>query len=54
MGDPVGRWEGATLVVETTNFNDKMGIGPNGGGVPQSEDMKLTERFTRCGKHGQL
>ncbi len=47
MGDPVGHWEGNTLVVETTNFNDKMGIGANGGGIPQSEDMKLTERFTR-------
>ena len=47
MGDPVGRWEGNTLVVETTNLNDKMGIGPNGGGVPYSEDTKLTERFTR-------
>jgi hypothetical protein len=47
MGDPVGHWEGNTLVVETTNFNDKMGIGPNGGGIPQSEDMKLSERFTR-------
>ncbi len=46
MGDPVGHWEGNTLVVETTNFNDKMGIGANGGGI-QSEDMKLTERFTR-------
>jgi hypothetical protein len=46
MGDPVGHWEGNTLVVETTNFNDKMGVGPNGGGF-QSEDMKLTERFTR-------
>jgi hypothetical protein len=47
MGDPVGHWDGNTLVVETTNFNDKMGIGPNGGGIPQSEDMKLTERFAR-------
>jgi hypothetical protein len=46
MGDPVGHWEGNTLVVETTNFNDKMGVGPNGGGF-QSENMKLTERFTR-------
>lgn len=48
MGDAVGHWEGNTLVVETTNFNGKMGIGPNGGGVPGSEDMKLTERFTRA------
>jgi hypothetical protein len=47
MGDPVGHWEGNTLVVETTNFNGKMGIGPNGGGVAGSLDMKLTERFTR-------
>jgi hypothetical protein len=47
MGDPVGHWEGNTLVVETTNFNGRMGIGPNGGGLPGSEDMKLTERFTR-------
>jgi hypothetical protein len=48
MGDPVGHWEGDTLVVETTNFNGKMGVGPNGGGVPGSEDLKLTERFTRA------
>jgi hypothetical protein len=47
MGDPVGHWEGNTLVVETTNFNDKMGVGPNGGGIADSEDTKLTERFTR-------
>jgi hypothetical protein len=41
LGDPRGHWEGNTLVVETTNFNDKTrfrGAGPN---------MKLTERFTR-------
>jgi hypothetical protein len=47
MGDPVGHWEGNTLVVETTNLNDKMGVGPNGGGLPYSEDTTLTERFTR-------
>jgi hypothetical protein len=49
MGDPVGHWEGNKLVVETTNLNDKMGIGANGGGVPYSSDTKLTERFTRAG-----
>ena len=47
MGDPLGHFEGNTLVVETTNLNDKMGVGANGGGLPYSEDTVLTERFTR-------
>jgi hypothetical protein len=47
MGDSVGHWEGNTLVVETTNFNGTLGIGPNGGGIPGSDEMKLTERLTR-------
>jgi hypothetical protein len=48
MGDPRGRFEGNTLVVETTNFlPGKTGTGANGGGVPTSEALKLTERFTR-------
>ena len=41
LGDSRGRWEGKTLVVETTNFTDKTnfrGAGP---------DLRLTERFTR-------
>ena len=40
-------WEGDTLVVETTNFTDRTSIGVNGGGPPNSEQLKLTERFTR-------
>ena len=36
-----GRWEGNTLVVETTNFNGK---NPFRGA---SENLKVTERFTR-------
>ena len=36
-----GRWEGDTLVVESTNFNGK---NPFQG---SSENLKLTERFTR-------
>ncbi|HYR82711.1 MAG TPA: hypothetical protein VE422_01380 [Terriglobia bacterium] len=47
MGDPRGHWEGATLVVETTNFTNKTGIGLNGGGVTHTEALKLVERFTR-------
>ena len=48
MGDSRGRWEGNTLVVETTNFlAGKTGIGLNGGGTPTSDALKLTERFTR-------
>ena len=47
MGDARGRWEGETLVVETTNFTDEMSIGFNGNGLRHSTAMKLTERFTR-------
>jgi hypothetical protein len=49
LGDPVGHWEGKTLVVETTNLlGGTLAIGVNGdGGAPYSEDMKITEKFTR-------
>ena len=43
MGDARGRWEGDTLVVETTNFTDKTSFC---GGL-HSEQLKLTEWFTR-------
>ena len=32
LGDSRGRLEGDTLVVETTNFTDRTGVGVNGGG----------------------
>ena len=53
-GDPRGRWEGNTLVVETTNYNDKGTIGTNIAtrairGLPQSEALRLVERFTFSG-----
>ena len=47
MGDSRGRWEGNTLVVETTNLTDQTSIGANGNGLRHSADMKITERFTR-------
>lgn len=41
MGDSRGRWEGATLVVDTTNFNGH----PKFFGT--TDKLHLTERFTR-------
>jgi hypothetical protein len=51
-GDPRGRWEGNTLVVETTNYNDKGSIATSAAtgrirGIPQSERLHVVERFTR-------
>jgi catechol 2,3-dioxygenase-like lactoylglutathione lyase family enzyme len=47
LGDPQGRWEGDTLVIESTNFNGRAPF------QQETADMKLTERFTRIGP-GQL
>jgi hypothetical protein len=41
LGDSRGRWEGDTLVVETTNFTDKSNFRGSG------ENLRLVERFTR-------
>jgi two-component system OmpR family response regulator len=43
LGDARGRWEGTTLVVETTNFNDKA---PYRG---SSDQLRIVERFTPIG-----
>jgi hypothetical protein len=43
LGDARGRWEGNTLVVETTNFNDKS---PYRG---SSDQLRIIERFTPIG-----
>ena len=44
QGDSVGRWEGDTLVVETTNFNGKTWL--NEVGDPISHAEHVVERFT--------
>ena len=51
-GDPRGHWEGKTLVVDSTNFNDKGSIATNAPaqrirGIPHSEALHVVERFTR-------
>jgi hypothetical protein len=45
MGSSVGHWEGDTLVVETTGFNERAWL--DGSGHPRSEAMRITERYRR-------
>lgn len=45
LGYSTGKWDGDTLVVETSGFNDKTWL--DGLGHPHSDAMKVTERFTR-------
>src|SRR5688572_28150602 len=47
MGDSRGRFDGDTLVIETTNFTDRTGLGGNGNGAVHSENMTLVERLRR-------
>jgi hypothetical protein len=45
LGESVGRWDGDTLVVDVTSFNDKTWI--SGVGTIHTEDLHVTERYTR-------
>jgi hypothetical protein len=53
LGESRGRWEGTTLVVETTNFNGLTGLtsagvpGSPGPLQPSTPNMRIVERFTR-------
>jgi hypothetical protein len=51
-GDSRGHWEGDTLVVDITNYNDKGSVATNVAtqrvrAIPQSEQLHVVERFTR-------
>ena len=51
LGDSRGRWEGKTLVIDTTNFHDRGWIATHAGagrlrGVPHSKALHLVERLT--------
>jgi hypothetical protein len=45
LGDPVGKWEGDTFVVDSTNFRNDAGVGRGGS----SEKLHMIERFSRVG-----
>jgi hypothetical protein len=54
-GESRGRWEGNTLVVDTTNYNNKGWIATNVAsgrikGIAQSEALHVVERLTRVDK----
>ena len=47
LGDAIGRWEGETLVVETTNFNEETWLTDNG--AFHTKDLRVVERLRRIG-----
>jgi len=49
LGHSVGKWEGDTLVVDVTNFNE--GTWLDYAGHPHTDQMHVVERFTRPTKN---
>jgi hypothetical protein len=47
MGQSVGRWEGETLVVEASGFNDRTWFDRSGNF--HSDKLRVSERYTRTG-----
>jgi hypothetical protein len=45
LGLAVGKWQGDTLVVQSTGYNTRFWM--SNGGLPHTEAMKLTERYSR-------
>jgi hypothetical protein len=55
FGEPRGRWDGDTLIVETTNFHNKGWITTSAAsarikGIPHSDKLRVVERFRRVSK----
>jgi hypothetical protein len=47
MGDSIGRWDGNTLVIDTTNFNDGGGFyGDAGGNFGWDRNLHMIERLS--------
>jgi hypothetical protein len=44
-GRSVGKWEGDTLVMETTGFNESFWF--SNGGLPHTDQLRMIERFSR-------
>jgi hypothetical protein len=52
QGHSVGRWEGATLVVDSTNFNTKTWL--DSVGSPHSENLRFITRITKVNNGRKL